>query len=395
MPINYTYPGIYVEEVSSGANPIQAASTSTAGFIGTAPDPNVYQNEAHAVNNWAEFQRIYANDAKEGTHLSNAVFGFFQNGGSRCYIVNIPKGQSIGDANRQRGLALLEEIEDISIIAAPGYCDVVSYNALIDHCERLKFRVAILDAVDTIDSIDSLSQIMDVTDTSKQSDENPKQAGKKPRSSDHAAFYFPWLKQADPLSTNGTVVNIPPSGHIAGIWARTDTNRGVHKAPANEPVRGAVGLTYRVTSSEQGQLNPNGINCIRQFPKDGIMVWGARTLATEGNWRYINVRRLFNMIERSILDSTRWIVFEPNDRLLWSAVRRDVSAFLTRLWRDGALMGATAQQAFFVQCDETTNPQENVDAGIVTTIIGIAPVKPAEFVVFKISQSNTGTQIEA
>jgi phage tail sheath protein FI len=190
-------------------------------------------------------------------------------------------------------------------------------------------------------------------------------------------------------------VETPPSGHIAGVWARNDNLRGVHKAPANEPVRGATDLTYRITKAEQDELNPLGVNCVRYFPSEGIRVWGARTLAAQASeWRYLNVRRLFNMLKESIADGTRWIVFEPNDGLLWRSIRRDIGAFLTRVWRDGALFGATPQQAFFVKCDEETNPPEVRDAGQVVALIGVAPVKPAEFVVFKLSQSAIGADTE-
>ena len=186
---------------------------------------------------------------------------------------------------------------------------------------------------------------------------------------------------------------VPPSGHVAGIWARTDATRGVHKAPANETIRGALDVTYRVTREEQGELNQAGVNCIRFFAREGIRVWGARTLAASSSeWRYLNVRRLFNMIEESIADNTRWIVFEPNDYTLWKSIRRDISAFLTNLWRDGALMGRTPEEAFFVKCDEETNPPEVIDAGMVVILIGIAPVKPAEFIVFRISQHRSGAE---
>jgi phage tail sheath protein FI len=168
--------------------------------------------------------------------------------------------------------------------------------------------------------------------------------------------------------------------------------RGVHKAPANEPIRGALDLGYRLTRGEQEILNPAGINCIRHFPAEGIRIWGARTLAAEaGEWRYLNVRRLFNMLKESIADGTRWILFEPNDAVLWRSIRRDIGAFLTRVWRDGALLGRTPEEAFFVKCDEETNPPEVRDAGQVVALIGVAPVKPAEFVIFKLSQSLAGT----
>jgi hypothetical protein len=168
----------------------------------------------------------------------------------------------------------------------------------------------------------------------------------------------------------------------------------VHKAPANEIVRGAVGLTRRLTRSEQAELNPEGVNCIRIFGREGIRVWGARTLAESSEWRYLNVRRLFNMIKESIAENTRWIVFEPNTYTLWKSIRRDVSAFLTGLWRDGALMGRTPEEAFFVKCDQETNPPDVIDAGRVVTLIGIAPVKPAEFIVFRLSQVQSGAETE-
>jgi phage tail sheath protein FI len=222
--------------------------------------------------------------------------------------------------------------------------------------------------------------------------------GLRPRQSPggFGAFYAPRIIVRDPLAREERRVEVAPSGHLAGIWARTDATRGVHKAPANEPIRGALNVTYRFTQAEQEDLNDAGVNCIRWFTREGIRVWGARTVAAgSSEWRYLNVRRLFNMIEESIALSTRWIVFEPNDRTLWKSIRRDISAFLTLLWRDGALMGATPEEAFFVQCDEETNPPEVIDAGRVETIIGIAPVKPAEFIVFRISQSAAGADVDS
>lgn len=215
----------------------------------------------------------------------------------------------------------------------------------------------------------------------------------RPRQSPYGSCYFPHLRAYDPFS--GKETTVPPSGAVAGIWARTDLTRGVHKAPANEAVRGATGLTYSLTREEQAVLNPAGVNCIRYFPGEGILVWGARTLAAEASeWRYLNVRRLFNMLKESIGDGTRWIVFEPNDYILWRSIRRDISAFLTRVWRDGALFGRTPEEAFFVKCDEETNPPEVRDDGQVVAVVGVAPVKPAEFVVFKLSQASGGAEVE-
>jgi phage tail sheath protein FI len=181
-------------------------------------------------------------------------------------------------------------------------------------------------------------------------------------------------------------INIPPSGHMAGIWARNDATRGVHKAPANEVVRGVIGLAYQTTKGEQDTLNPNGVNCIRAFPGRGIRVWGARTVSSDPAWRYISVRRLFNFVEKSIEGGTQWVVFEPNDRKLWARVRRDVTAFLKVVWRSGALFGSTPGEAFYVKCDDELNPPETRDLGQLIIEIGLSPVKPAEFVIFRISQ---------
>jgi phage tail sheath protein FI len=209
--------------------------------------------------------------------------------------------------------------------------------------------------------------------------------------SKYATLYWPWVKVFDPLQ--GQAAFVPPSGHLAGIWARSDDTRGVHKAPANEVIRGAIDLELLITRGEHDQLNPQGINCVRAFPGRGIRVWGARTLSSDPAWRYLNVRRLFNYIEESILEGTQWVVFEPNDMALWERVKRTINAFLVRVWRDGALFGATPQEAFYVKCDAETNPSEVIDAGQLVVEIGIAPVKPAEFVIFRIAQFSGGTSL--
>lgn len=400
MPF-YASPGIYVEEVSGGARPIGAVGTSTAGFVGTAPDPAARLGEAVAVNSWSDFVRVFASGEHPSTPLARAVYGFFDNGGGRCYVVNLPPDQPLAGGRRRSGLALLEAIDEIAIVAAPGYSDPAAYEDLLKHCELMGDRVAILDPPLEFGDVERLTRVGSAKATrpaKKAPDEAAPPAesnhGLRPRQSDYGAFYLPWLVVRDPLS--GELVETPPSGHMAGVWARTDNLRGVHKAPANEPVRGAVDLTYRITRVEQDVLNPAGVNCIRYFPAEGIRVWGARTLAAEASeWRYLNVRRLFNMLKESIANGTRWIVFEPNDGLLWRSIRRDVGAFLTRVWRDGALYGRTPNEAFFVKCDEETNPPDVRDAGQVVTLIGVAPVKPAEFVVFKLSQSMVGSETES
>jgi len=404
MPISALHtPGVYVQEVPAGPRPIQAVGTSTPVFIGDAPLADAMVNQARAVNNWSEFvARFMQKEEKDrkSTVLSNAVYGFFENGGSRCFIVNTG-----GDDGIQDALAAAAIEDEIAIVAAPGRSDPATHAALQAHCEDLKDRVAILDTPEEVEDIGLLTQAETVPvpkdaegggkgRRSRAADEGPKEGGMLPAQSDRGftTVYFPWLTVMDPISN--TLINVPPSGHMAGIWARTDAVRGVHKAPANETVNGALNLTYRLTRDEQGVLNDVGVNCIRLFARSGIRVWGARTRADAASeWRYVNVRRLFCMIEESLAEGTNWIVFEPNDRTLWKHIRRDIGAFLTRVWRDGALFGSTPDEAFFVKCDDETNPPDVIDAGQVVAIVGIAPVKPAEFVVFQVMQSAAGAQV--
>lgn len=402
MP-SYLSPGVYVEEVDAGPRPIEAVGTSTAGFVGAAPNPDARLDEAVAINNWSQFLREFVRDGDKGTDLANAVYGFFLNGGSRCYVVNTKADGAI--AGKGRGLDTLAAIDEIAIIAAPGRTDTASQNALLDAAESLKDRVAILDVPARVDDVEVLTRASDGGGLPAPTGEGeagpatkakgPK-PGLRPRDSDggYGACYFPWLRGRDAIDPD-QLVSIPPSGHMAGIYARTDSERGVHKAPANVTIRGALGLTQMLTRAEQEQLNPVGVNCIRFFTREGVRVWGARTLApSASNWRYLNVRRLFNMIEESIAINTRWVVFEPNAGPLWKDIQRDVGAFLTLLWRQGALAGARPEDAFFVKCDAETNPPEVVDAGQVVVVIGIAPVKPAEFVIFRIGQTAVGSTVE-
>jgi uncharacterized protein len=262
----------------------------------------------------------------------------------------------------QRGIIDLEAVQAVQL-------------AMIAHCELMGDRVAILDAPPSLNAQQVKEWRMD----------------KAGYDSKYAALYWPWIKVFDPLKGQGMM--IPPSGHMAGIWARNDDTRGVHKAPANEVVRGAIALELQITKGEHDQLNPSGINCIRAFPGRGVRVWGARTISSDPEWRYLNVRRLFNFVEESILEGTQWVVFEPNDPRLWDAVKRNVSAFLRRVWRDGALFGLTPAEAFFVKCDAENNTQDTIDIGQLIIDVGIAPVKPAEFVVFRIAQFAGGAAV--
>jgi phage tail sheath protein FI len=205
-----------------------------------------------------------------------------------------------------------------------------------------------------------------------------------------AALYYPWVSVANPAAatdpTQPTVIDLPPSGHVCGIYARTDIQRGVWKAPANETVTGAIGLQRAVSFGEQELLNPLGINCIRALPNRGIRVWGARTISSDPEWKYVNIRRYFIYLENSIDRGTQWAVFEPNGERLWANVRTTVSDFLYNEWVSGALLGATPKEAFFVLCDRSTMTQNDLDNGRLICLIGVAAIKPAEFVIFRIGQ---------
>ncbi|MFF4391793.1 phage tail sheath family protein [Streptomyces sp. NPDC001552] len=291
----------------------------------------------------------------------------------------------LGDSADRTGFGGLEAVDEISMVAVPdlmaayqrGAIDLEAVKAvqlgLIAHCELMGDRLAIIDPPPGLNA----RQIRVWRQETSNYD------------SKYAALYYPWIKVFDPAG--GQTRLIPPSGHVAGIWARNDFERGVHKAPANEVVRGAVDLELQITRGEQDLLNPIGINCIRTFPGRGIRVWGARTLSSDPAWRYLNVRRYFNYLEESILNGTQWVVFEPNDQALWARIRRNISAFLVTEWRSGALFGATPEDAYYVKCDAETNPTESVDLGRVICQIGVSPVKPAEFVIFRLAQFSGGS----
>lgn len=272
---------------------------------------------------------------------------------------------------KRKGLTALKGIEDISLIYAPNaYAIPGLVGSLIAHCENLRYRFAILDAPQGSSNVPGLDPRSDTP-------------------TDYAAFYYPWIKMINPET--GMLQLMPPGGYVAGVYARSDTERGVHKAPANEVILGASDLEFQIMKGEQDVLNPRGVNVIRAFPGRGIRIWGARTLSANTLWKYINVRRLFIYIEASIEKGTQWVVFEPNDYRLWSRVKITITQFLTGVWRSGALMGTTPEEAFFVKCDRSTMTQDDIDNGRLICIIGIAPVKPAEFVIFRIAQWQGGS----
>jgi uncharacterized protein len=408
----YSSPGVYVEEVASGSAPIAGVGTSTAGFIGVVASSTTTTSTADATaegttsgskknakttagtssgaslgassaassdlaavgevklcTNFTEFKKFFGDfsetDANQ-SNLAHAVYGFFSNGGTRCYVVQVD--------SVTKALELFDAIDEIAIVAAPGVTDSTQLQAIAENCKTMGDRFAILDGLEDAD-LSSATLVSTL----------------KTFTSDYAALYFPWIQVFDPATKAPKYV--PPSGHMAGVYARVDTQRGVHKAPANEVVFGATGLKYSISKAKQDGLNPKGINCIRNL-NGNIRIWGARTLGGEdnGEFQYINIRRLFNYLRESIDEGTQWTVFEPNSPELWARIRRNVTAFLTTVWRSGALFGSAPEQAFFVKCDEETNPPELRDLGQVVTVIGVATVKPAEFVIFRISQLTEGGQ---
>jgi hypothetical protein len=514
MAPEYLSPGVYVEELDKGTKPIEGAGTACAAFIGFAERGPV--NQPTFIPNWTEFVNNFGGFVKGG-YLANAVFGYFLNGGGRCYVTRLPgggdqaaeakavgalasrskpsiesltvtaleaghagaeisvevvkpsgeapedqfnlvvrrgtteevfenlsfgkgkgvrnvldtvnrqsklirlaekqstlgpaervpnvgkyalsvaeakaaavanisSGEIVGDASERTGLSGFEITDDVTMVCAPDLMALFQANvlsmegvkavqlAIIAHCEKMKDRFAILDCPPGFKP-------------QQMKDWRMNDAGYDTK---YGAVYYPWIKVADPSGEKESIL-VPPSGYMAGIYARSDTERGVHKAPANEVIRGAMATEMLITKGEQDILNPIGVNCIRSFPGRGIRVWGARTLSSDASWRYINVRRLFNYVEKSIQMGTQWIVFEPNDADLWARIRRDISAFLGTVWASGALFGATPAQAFYVKCDEETNPPAVRDLGQVVIEIGMAPVKPAEFVIFRISQWASGS----
>jgi len=441
MP-TYLSPGVYCQEVPSGLNTIMGVGTSTAGFIALCPDtiqcpvenpdydpskkataadavaepeeaeaatgadteakPDasakkkstkssatgnspyilkafkpVAAGEVKLITNMGEFKRLFGDFSTDEGHrnLAHSVSGFFINGGTRCYVVREKSQAKI----QSSALEKFKAIQDISVVAAPGMTDDTVRGWIVSHCENMGERFAILDC-------EKESESDDMFDHKKL---------KQPQNSNYAAYYIPWFNVFDPAtklqdpSGNGKQY-VPSSGFIAGIYARVDAERGVHKAPANEVVRGvgnADDLKYRLSRSQQDGLNSDGCNCIRHL-NGNVLVWGARTAGGDANgeWKYINVRRLFLYLRESIDRGTQWVVFEPNTHELWQKITRNVTAYLTTVWRDGALFGSTPEEAFYVKCDAETNPLEVRNLGQVVTEIGVAVATPAEFVVFKISQ---------
>jgi len=298
-----------------------------------------------------------------------------QNGADDTNQLSAPDYEGLPSGNRdtEQGLASLEQdpFRDVALVYAPAVAVDIAQK-IIGHCERLKFRFAAIDSERVVGDISALEPRSDIQDTQ------------------YAAFYFPWISIADPQT--GARKLVPPGGYALGVYARTDSERGVFKAPANEVMRGALELAADINDNQQGTLNPKGVNVTRSFPGRGIRIWGARTMSSDALWKYVSVRRLFIFLERSIYEGTQWVVFEPNEPRLWARVTDTVRLFLRTQWRIGALFGRTEEQAFFITCNESTMTQDDILNGRLICEIGIAPVRPAEFVIFRIFQNTAEAQ---
>ena len=388
----YSTPGVYVE-IQPTTPPVLPLGTSTAAFIGAVdisdadlpphPDPTkkfvaALEFELVPLTNFGQFPTKFGTVGAKNSLLAHAVFGFFQNGGSFCYVL---RTKGVPDAAALVRIdVILGAKDDISIVAAPGILDETVQTALITHCGRMMYRIAVLDGIAKLADETKVPLPGDVTKLVPKKENN------------FGTVYFPWIKVAnlkDKPAEAEKIILVPPSGHVAGIMARVDTQSGVHYPPANEGVFGAQALAYELGNAEQGKLNDAGVNVIRNF-RGNIKVWGARTLADPAGdtaqFKYVNVQRTMSMIGHSIDVASQFAVFKPNNQKLWAQIKRALTGFLTNLWRDGALFGTQPENAFFIKVDESNNPPEVRELGRVIIEVGVAIVLPAEFVIFRIQQ---------
>jgi uncharacterized protein len=399
-------PGVYIEE-QPRSSLIAGVSTGIAAFVG----PTVYGpvNEARRVTNYDEFLAHYATAQPDGTislsmpggqpfYLAHAVRGFFSNGGKEAYVVRVgavpgqhetPKPPTRGQY--EEGINVLGRIDGVNLLCIPDAAahpeQVAIQQAMIKHCRDLQDRFAILDPPPIGKS--SIEQHRRIVQ------DYPKGVRSE---GGFAALYYPWLEVLDPSGTGpipGRIL-VPPSGHIAGVYARSDAERGVHHAPANTPIQGAIGLEDNLMGAQMNPFNQAGVNVLCLFPGSAqVVVWGARTTAdpSDTDWRYVNVRRVMLYIEESIAEGVQWAVFEPNNSALWQKLKRSIQEFLTRVWNDGALAGATAEQAFYVRIDEELNPPSLWALGKLIIEIGLAPIRPAEFIIVRLDLSDGGAAV--
>ena len=378
----YKSPGVHIESAGDRYIPLERVETGVTAFLGaTARGP---RNEPTRLGSFEQYERVFgAGD----DFMSHAVRGFFDNGGRTAYIVNVAPAAGLDPApddfigqqgTEVRGLQALERIEHVDLLVAPDlmfqYGRSVAFRdpaqvlavqrAMIDHCEKLHDRFCLLDALPGHD----LEQAI---------------AWRRQFDSSHASFYFPWIKVR---KGEEVLAPLPPSGHIAGMISRNDKVEGVHRAPANQPLEGIVDVAQRVRKRDRDHAFDHRVNILVPFTGRGIRIWGARTLSSDPAFVQINVRRLFILVRKSVEKYALWVVFEPNEPSLWKKMVRSVDVFLGDLWKEGALVGAAQDEAYYVKCDEETNPPEARDAGELICEIGISPVKPAEFIVIRIHQ---------
>jgi phage tail sheath protein FI len=357
-------------DIPSDTHPIAGAPTGIAAFVGWAAQGPT--DRAISVGSWSDFETQFGGFDPR-FYLGYAVSHFFANGGQQAYVVRLPADGN-GTAAVVAAVHLLDALPAVNLLAVPGEADPGLVVELQAYCAG---RKAFLIADSAADS----------TFATLRNGPDSRMTG---ANAINSAFYFPWLKALD--AQQNVTRPFPPSGFVAGIYAATDAARGVWQAPAGitAPVTGALDPVVKLTDAENAVLNPLAVNCIRNFPRFGDVVWGARTLAgsvqADSDWTYVPVRRLALFIEMSVLDGTKWAVFEPNDSPLWSKLNRSIGAFMQALFTQGAFQGRSAAESYFVQCDAQNNPPSSVDQGIVNITIGFAPVRPAEFIIIQIQQ---------
>jgi len=386
--IEFVFPPAHLTGVSIEANPITAVDTRTVAFVGTAPRHDTPSGVVQLYESWPAFRDAQLGGPRGGrlwNDVAHAIRGFFLNGGSRCYLANIGLRGKVAD-----GLAELAALEDVAVIAAPGCSEYDAYEALTAHCEVAWDRVAILDGPPRLTPA--------ARRAARGEPPGEGDAGRwhipPPAPRGVTALYAPWIYVADPEGPAGATVRVPPSGHIAGLWARMAAEQGLQRAPAGETLRGALDVADQLGEDEMAALAVHGVNMLRVLPERGVVVWGARTLAADGPWRYVVARRLINMVAESLRRGTRWAVYESPGEALWLAVRVYVTDFLDKLWRQGLFAGATPGEAYFVRCDATTNPPEALRAGVVGFVVGLAVLRPGEFVTLTVRLSEAEAEVE-
>ena len=356
MP-DFKAPGLYAENRNPDPHIIRGVSTSVAAFVGyTSSGPDT----PTLLASFTDYTSIFGGTTSSGGPMALAVQGFFDNGGTQLYVSRV-NWDSVSPA---RALVPLEALGDISMICCPDENNIAGVAAaLVAHCEAMQYRIAILAAPQGSDL------------------ENLPPAELR---SAFAAYYAPWVLVPDP--NGGSNLTVHPGGHIAGAIVRNDVERGVSKAPANLAVYGIDGLERHFTDEEQRAVSMRGVNLLRTFPGRGNLVWGAHTTSTDPQWKYLNVRRYLSYLEKSIDQGLQWVVFENNGPALWASVQQSVANFLQNEWLSGALLGGAPAEAYFVRCDRTTMTQDDLDNGRLVCLVGVAVLKPAEFIIFRIGQ---------